>query len=314
MQAVAVPTLSTVTDDLPADGAGPPAERLVVSIPIGGQFAELLADRLFALGASAVSELVDGSGRPALVADLPHAGVRDLERSGVEVELLSLDPSWSGGWQQHAAAVAVGDRLVLRPDWVDAARDGTDRIEVVLDAANAFGSGSHPTTRLCLTALEGLVSGLPVGPRVLDVGCGTGVLGAAALLLGAGSLVSIDVDPAAVDATRRTLDLNGVGERSVEVSQRTVAQVADEHGPFDLVLANLLIPIVEELGPALSAALAPGGSVIVSGLLADEASSVESGRRDGHVGRAAASLGDGVEVVRVLESEGWAALEGRSGA
>ena len=277
--------------------------------------AEIVADLLFASGASAVSELDAGSGRTAVVADLLPDAVRELMGAGHDVRLLAVDPEWTAAWQAHAGVVEVGEQLAIRPDWVDA--DGTDagRTEVVLDAANAFGSGSHATTRLCLAAMEDLVAELPAGSSVLDVGCGTGVLGVAALLLGAGSLVAVDIEPDAVAATRRTAGLNDVSDRLVEVSDRSVAMVVEEHGPFDLVLANLLIPIVEDLGTDLVAALAPGGSLVVSGLLADDIH-VDGAVGDpgvrGQVRRATHALGADVEIVRTLESEGWAALVARS--
>ncbi|MBS1838759.1 MAG: 50S ribosomal protein L11 methyltransferase, partial [Actinobacteria bacterium] len=200
-----------------------------------------------------------------LVADLP---ARALDRLDGPYEVLEHDPSWDDAWRDHATAVPVGDRLLLRPEWVTAEPADAGRVEIVLDAAHAFGSGSHPTTRVCVEALEGLADEL-AGARVLDVGSGTGVLGVAALVLGAGSLVAVDVDSPAVAATDRTAELNGVSDRLVEVSSRTVAEVSADHGPFDVVVANLLIPIIETLGPDLAAAVAPGGRLILSGLLAD---------------------------------------------
>jgi len=322
-----------------ADGDRPVVadERLVVAVvaddtPYCATGPELVADRLFALGASAVSELADWLGdergdgtQVRLVADLPAASVDALLASGLKFEVLERDPTWTDGWREHATSIAVGNRLVLRPEWVtadparvdpsgavaagadagdggivgaDMADDG--RIEVVLDAADAFGSGSHPTTRLCMEELERLnVDGLLVGARVLDVGCGTGVLGVAALLMGAGSLVAIDVDPNALAATRRTADLNGVNDRVIEVSDRTVSDVTAEHGPFDVVLANLLIPIIEDIGTEIASAVAPGGHLVLSGLIADPAT--------GQVDRALAAVGFTDGNVEVLESGSWAA-------
>ncbi|HMR97419.1 MAG TPA: 50S ribosomal protein L11 methyltransferase, partial [Microthrixaceae bacterium] len=196
-------------------------------------------------------------------------------------------------------AVAEGDRLLLRPEGVTADPADVGRVEIVLDAAHAFGSGSHPTTRLCLEALEGLADEL-AGARVLDVGSGTGVLGVAALVLGAGSLVAVDVDPAAVAATGRTAGLNGVSEWVVEVSSRLVAEVTVDHGAFDVVLANLLIPIIETLGPELAAAVAPGGRLILSGLLADPST--------GQVERALVAIGVNFGASNELDRDGWAAV------
>lgn len=287
-----------------------PADRFVIEVfaedsPLCSTGVDLVSDRLFALGASAVSEREDDHGRVLLVADLPVTSIDRLGREVGQYRLLEVDPTWSTAWRQHARSVPVGERLVLRPEWVPTDSDGPldaawgDRIEVVLDAAEAFGSGSHPTTRLCLEALERLGPALERA-RVLDVGCGTGVLGVAALAMGAGSLVAVDVDPAAVVATRRTAELNGVADRVIEVSDRPVAEVTAEHGAFDVVLANLLIPIVEAIGEDLAAAVVPDGHLVVSGLLAD--------RSTGQVERALVAIGSGADDVLVSESDGWAAV------
>ncbi|MCC6185140.1 MAG: 50S ribosomal protein L11 methyltransferase [Microthrixaceae bacterium] len=258
--------------------------------------ADLVADRLFSLGASAVSETrVDDGTRVRLVADLPAAAVDSLLAAGLDVELLEVDPTWAGRWQDHAVASLAGRRLRVRPEWV-ASTPVAERVDVVVDAATSFGSGSHPTTCLCLAALDDLVRS---DDRVLDVGCGTGVLGVAALLLGAASLVALDIAPQAVAATARTAELNGVDDRLIEVSTRPLPEVTAGAGPFDLVLANLLIPIVEDLGGDLARAVAPGGHLVVGGLLAD----------GDHVGRAIAAtsgLNGVLEVIDVTDTDGWA--------
>lgn len=278
---------------------------------------ELVADRLFALGASAVSELADDDGGTSslrLVADLPADSLDRLAAAGLRFELLEIDPTWDDGWREHARAVCVGERLVVRPEWVDpaGAADGdgdSDRVEVVVDAADSFGSGSHATTRLCLEAIERIVG---PGDRVLDIGSGTGVLGVAALLLGAETLVAIDVDPNAVAATRRTAELNGAAGQVVEASGRSVAEVAADHGPFDLVLANLLVPIIEELGPEMVRSVASGGRIVLSGLLDESGDGTPDG--DAVVGRAAeptqvdraiVALGPGFGAPTVERDGGW---------
>lgn len=256
---------------------------------------DIVADRLFGLGASAVSELQDATGGAVrIVADLPVGALAGLEESDLAFELLEVDPAWSDRWRDHATAVAVGRRFVVRPEWVPHDEDlARGRVEVLVDAADAFGSGSHPTTRLCLAAVEQVVA---PGDAVLDVGCGTGVLGVAALLLGAGSLVAVDVDPAAIGATLRTASLNGVADRVGEVSQRPVADVTVDHGPFDLVLANLLIPVIETLGRDLAAATRSGGHLVLSGLLDDQ------------VDRAVAAVGAGRDDVDVVRDDDWVAV------
>lgn len=247
--------------------------------------AELVADHLFALGASAVSERPGDDGDAVLVADVDPAL---LAGSGLVFRVLDQDPAWSTAWHDTARAWTCGDRLEVRPVWVERPADADpDRIQVLLDPGATFGSGSHPTTRLCLVALEPLAPG---SAMVLDVGCGTGVLGVAALALGAGALVAIDIDPDAVAATRRAVDLNGVAGRAT-VEPTPLAGVA---GRFDLVLANLLLPVLEELGPELVAHLAPEGTLVISGLLEDQ------------LDRATQALAP-LEVVATLHDGDWVA-------
>ena len=281
--------------------------------------AELLADRLWALGASAVAEQAVGAGGttaaavtardptlpcgPAgpewvtLVADLTPAGLdrlRPMASSALAFTLrtVEVDPAWATAWREHAGVWRAGP-FVVRPPWVEvpaapaggtvvaasgegtasgevaASGEGTasgevaagpDGIELVVDPGDAFGSGSHPTTRLCLEAMAPLVRG---GDQVLDVGCGSGILAVAALRLGAAGAVGIDIDPAAVEASTAVAGANGVADR-LRVSVRPLVEV---DGRFDLVLANLLIPVIEELGTDLAARVAPGGALVASGLL-----------------------------------------------
>jgi ribosomal protein L11 methyltransferase len=179
--------------------------------------------------------------------------------------------------------------VVVRPAWVDPVPLGPDDVEVLVDPGGAFGSGSHPTTRLCLAAVERLVAG---GEAVLDVGCGSGVLGVAAALLGAGAVGAIDVDPEAVRATVEVAGLNDVAD-SVVASTTALAEVS---GRFDLVVANLLIPIIEELGPDLVVRCAPGATLVLSGLLPE------------HRARAVVAVAP-LRVVAEHELEGWTAIE-----
>jgi ribosomal protein L11 methyltransferase len=150
-----------------------------------------------------------------------------------------------------------------------------------MDPGSAFGTGSHPTTRLCLEAIEGLAaarghrSGGPpnLGPiRVADLGCGSGILGLAALLQGAKSLAAVDTDPLAVRASRENLASSGV-EAAVKVGQGSVETLATllEGQPADLLLCNILAPVIEALCPAFHTLLAADGVGLLSGLLVDQA-------------------------------------------
>jgi ribosomal protein L11 methyltransferase len=262
-------------------------ERHAVRVLAERMDAELLADRLFALGATAVSEeAVDHGVR--LVADLDEDAVAELLAAGIDAQVLERRDEWAHGWREHARSWRCGQHLVLRPAWHDPAPLGAGDVEVVVDPGAAFGSGSHPTTRLCLAAIERLVR---PGCTVLDVGSGSGVLGVAAALMGAAGVDAIDVDPEAVRATGEVALMNGVEDR-VAVSSTPLAEL---DGSYDVVLANLLLPIIEDLGEELLARVAPGGALVLSGVLADQRT------------RVLAAL-SGLRVDDELVEDGWLAI------
>jgi ribosomal protein L11 methyltransferase len=154
--------------------------------------------------------------------------------------------------------VTVADRLTVAFAWSE--HDRSHRPNVVeIDPEGGFGSGQHPATRLILEALATRVAG---GERVLDVGCGNGILGLAALRLGGTHLVAIDIAPDAVTATRRNAELNGLTDL---VDARSVPLDQIGQGPFDVVLANIGRAALVDLGPALAARVAPDGWLGVSG-------------------------------------------------
>lgn len=256
----------------------------MVAVRVEPADVELVADELLVLGASAVSELpVDGSTTIDLVADLEAASLAELGRPH---RVLEPDRAWFDGWRAHARSVRAG-RFLLRPAWLDA--DATDAdatddegvtaedpgradlVEILLDPEDAFGSGSHATTRLCAALVGELVQ---PGNRVVDVGCGSGVLAIAAAFAGAAEVDALDIDPAARRATERNATRNGV-DSIVSVVDATVPQLAScvdagDHPVHDVVVANLLLPLVEEFGADLVRLAGGSATVIVSGLLADQ--------------------------------------------
>jgi ribosomal protein L11 methyltransferase len=169
-----------------------------------------------------------------------------------------------------------------------------------LDPGMAFGTGLHPTTRLCLAALEtladeGRVAGGPAGTaRVLDVGCGSGILAIAAGKLGARDLLGVDTDPIAVESTLANARLNGLTRR-IRVRQ---GSVPTGEPPFDLVLANLIASLLVQLAPDLRAQLAPGGRILASGIFRDREADV-----------VAAFAAAGLTMGRRWDEEDWVALE-----
>ena len=226
-----------------------------------------------------------------LVAWLPAADWPEAERRQLEAALAPLadtfgltlppiawqqqdDEDWSLSWKQHWQPDPVGRRLLILPAWLELPAEHADRLVIRMDPGSAFGTGSHPTTRLCLEAIEDLAAeqGGLSGQRVADLGCGSGILGIAALLQGATRVDAADTDSLAVRATRDNAAVSGFADR-LQVDLGSVERLAEllQGQPADLLLCNILAPVIEALCPAFHTVLAPGGLGLLSGLLVDQA-------------------------------------------
>jgi ribosomal protein L11 methyltransferase len=178
------------------------------------------------------------------------------------------DADWTDTWKRHYVPQRVG-RVVIVPSWLEEPmRDG--EVAITLDPGMAFGTGLHPTTRGCLALLQACA---PMPSRMLDVGCGSGILALAALRLGAGRALGLDTDPLAVAATRENAARNGLAVR-LEVREGSLPEVPAER--YGLVTANLVAAVLVELAPALSAHLAAGGTLLAGGVLEPRAAEVEA--------------------------------------
>jgi ribosomal protein L11 methyltransferase len=236
-------------------------------VPFGDS--ELAADQLWLVGATAVEVrdvgqtsdgvvLIAGFPTPEAVREAAHRLVAPA-RADWAVEVVEVvDDSWQDVWKRYAEPVEVGP-LVVAPAWRPVPVDA-GRVVLTIDPGPCFGSGTHPTTRLLLTELS---RHLRPGATVFDVGTGSGILAVAAAHLGADRVVAVDIDPAAVAVADNNMLANGVADR-VEVSTRPVTDVG---GSFDVVVANLTAAVLAELAGPLVAAVAPGGLVLLSGLL-----------------------------------------------
>jgi ribosomal protein L11 methyltransferase len=200
------------------------------------------------------------------------------------------DIDWVRATQAQFAPIQIGPRLWIVPSWHEPPR--RDAVVVRLDPGLAFGTGSHPTTRLCL---EWLDENVVPAARVLDYGCGSGILGIAAAKLGAGAVDAIDIDPQALDAARANARTNEVA------ASYTGPDELAPSATFDIVLANILSNPLKLLAPALLTRVAPGGSLVLSGILERQAGDVIATYR--HADPALP-----LEVWR--REEGWVCLAG----
>jgi len=255
---------------------------------------------------------IDPAGVEAAIAGataaLGHLQAFGLRPIGELQTRLVREADWAEAWKGHFPVLRVGRRLVIRPTWRRHRKRPGD-VVLSLDPGMAFGTGLHPTTRLCLVALETLadegllgsgvagrsaVSEQGRAARVLDVGCGSGILAIAAGKLGAGELRGVDTDPIAVESTTANARLNGLGRR-LRVRR---GSIPTGEGPFDLVLANLIASLLVTLAVPLRDELARGGRILASGIFRDREGDVRS-----------AFQAAGLRVGRRWAEEDWVALE-----
>ena len=225
---------------------------------------------------------------------LGHLQAFGLRPIGELTTRLVHEEDWAQAWKAHFPVIRIGRRLVIKPTWRRHRREPDD-IVLALDPGMAFGTGLHPTTRLCLAAIESIADARTLeGSRVLDVGCGSGILAIAAAKLGASSVVGVDTDQIAIESTEANAARNGLTK-----------QVAARHGSlptgdtaFDVVLANLIAGLLVTLAPLLRDELQPGGILLASGIFVDRETDV----------RAAFEAADLTVTGRSAEGE-WVALE-----
>ena len=215
-----------------------------------------------------------------------------LAAAGVKNEIATapcVQEDWINNWKKYFHPLKVGKKLLIRPDW-EQAENPEGRLVLSLEPGIAFGTGTHETTRLCMELLEEVIR---PGCAMLDVGCGSGILSAAGLLLGAKSAVGVDIDPLAVKTAVQNAERNGVADRFTGICGNLTEKVS---GKYDVVAANIVADVIIDLVKDLPQYLAPGAVCIFSGIITERESDV------------LAALSGRFTVISRREEKGWLAF------
>ena len=210
------------------------------------------------------------------------------------------EEDWAYGWQKYYQPMPVGERVYIVPEWERGKAVPEGRTAVYLNPGLTFGTGSHASTQLCLGLLE---KHLCPGGAVLDLGCGSGILSIAALNLGCGKAVAVDIDPKAVDVAYENARLNGIDRDRYLVragnvlSDKALVEELAGGGPYPVVLANIVADVIIPLSAQAGGYLAPGGVFICSGIIDTRADEVQ-----------AALERNGLHILERVERDGWCAL------
>lgn len=207
------------------------------------------------------------------------------------------DQNWMEAWKQHYKPILIGKRIVIVPAWLDSPEP--NRVAIKIDPGMAFGTGTHPTTQLCLELMEKIFDRF-TPPTVIDVGCGSGILSIAAIRLGAVMAVGVDIDAESVRNARENADTNGVGEELI-LGVGSINEIREGKFRFDtapLVVANILAPVIVRLFDAgLADLIQDDGAIILSGILQEqEQRVVEAGQAKG------------LEMIEQKQMGDWVAL------
>lgn len=214
------------------------------------------------------------------------------------------DVDWVNNWKQYFHQFYIDDILVI-PSWEDVKAEDSNKLVIHIDPGTAFGTGMHETTQLCIRALRKYVKN---GDLVLDVGCGSGILGMLALKFGAGHSIGTDLDPCALDATHENMEVNGIAKDQYEVMIGNIiddkdVQDAVGYEKYDIVLANILADVLEPLTPVIVHQMKPGAVYITSGIIEDKETVVTE-----------AVKAAGLEVLEVNHQGEWVSVVARKNA
>ena len=219
-------------------------------------------------------------------------GRLEMETDGMTEE------DWANNWRKYFHTMEIGERLLIKPEW-EGLEKPTDRIVFNIEPGMSFGTGSHYTTQLCLEALEKYIK---PGDKMLDLGCGSGILSVIALMLGASEAVAVDIDPNAVDTAYQNAARNNVDKSKYTVLAGNVVTDPDiqaeiSRNKYEVVCANIVADVIIGLAPKAREYMKEGGVFITSGIIEDRIDDVK-----------AALLDNGFEIVAVNKRKDWASI------
>jgi len=216
--------------------------------------------------------------------------IYDIQR--VEVRSAS-DDEWKDKWKEYFKPAKITDRITIKPTWEEYDRSGKDELVIEIDPGMAFGTGTHATTVLCLRLIEKYLSG-KTDAKVLDIGCGSGVLSIAAILLGASEAVGVDLDPVAVETAKRNVSMNNL-DSAITIIEGDLTKGLSYKS--DIIAANLMADLVISLTKDVKKNLMPDGIFISSGILKEKEKQVVSAIKK-----------SGFSILEVIDQDDWCAI------
>lgn len=221
------------------------------------------------------------------------------EYGRLEIEIDSMtEQDWANNWRQYFHPIEIGEKIMIKPEWEDL-KEPTDRVVFNIEPGMSFGTGSHYTTQLCIEALEKYIK---PDIKMLDLGCGSGILSIISLLLGAEKAVAVDIDPNAVDTAYQNADRNNIDRSKYKVFSGNIVTDTDiqteiSKNKYEVIAANIVADVIIALAPAAKKYMTDDGVFITSGIITDRADDVKKALEE-----------NGFEIITVNQRKDWVSM------